>query len=162
MSILPSRVEPEFVLSVLDRLIDDEPDDPDEIRPHWVGSLEQIKDSVRSNLIWLLNSRRALVDLPPGRHHLQRSLLAYGLPDFTHVSIGTTDERDLLRAAIESVIRRFEPRLSQVVVSRPEAEPNGRNLQFQVTAVLNVRPVPEHVSFDSVLLLPARTFELRG
>ena len=112
--------------------------------------------------MWLLNSRRWIVDLPSGRHHLHRSLLAYGLPDFVHVSMETVDEREMLRASIESLIRRFEPRLSRVVVSTPEPEPTGRNLRFQVEAVLNLKPAPEVVTFDSVLLMPTRTFELRG
>jgi type VI secretion system protein ImpF len=158
----PAGTEPEFVLSALDRLIDHEPDVPEDVSPQWVGSLERIKDSVRSNLMWLLNSRRSLIELPPGQHHLQRSLLAYGLPDFVHVSMGTFDEREALRAAIESLIRRYEPRLSRVVVTTPEPEPNGRDLHFQVEAILNVKPIPEFVAFDSVLLMPARTFEMRG
>jgi type VI secretion system protein ImpF len=156
------RNEPEFVLSTLDRLIDHEPEVIDESRPRWVGTIEEIKDSVRSNLTWVLNSRRCLIELPAGRNHLQSSLLAYGLPDFTHVSVGTTEERELLRAAIESAIRRCEPRLTRVVVSRPEADPSGEKLRFQADAILNVKPAPEAVTFDSVLLVPSRTFQMRG
>jgi type VI secretion system protein ImpF len=154
--------EPEFVLSVLDRLIDREPESTEESKPGAIGSVEEIKISVRSNLMWLLNSRRSLIELPSGRQHLQRSPLAFGLPDFVHVSMETVDERETLRAAIESLIRRFEPRLSRVVVSTPEPEPAGRNLRFQVEAMLNLQPAPEVVTFDSVLVMPTRTFELRG
>jgi type VI secretion system protein ImpF len=146
----------------MDRLIDHEPEADTEARAGWVGPLEAVKDSVRANLVALLNARRPLVELPAGPNHLQRSVLAYGLPDFTHFGMETADERELLRSAIEAAIRRFEPRLSRVVVSPPEIDPNGRSLRFQVDAVLNVKPAPEVVSFDSVLLLPTRTFELRG
>ncbi len=155
--------EPEFVLSVLDRLIDRDPHElVEEARAGIVGSLEAIKDSVRENLMWLLNSRRSLVDLPPGRQHLQQSLFAYGLPDFVHVSMETVNEREALRTAIESAIRRYEPRLSRVVVSLPELEPAGQSLRFQVEAMLNLKPAPEAVTFDSVLLLPSRSFQLRS
>jgi len=157
-----SRTEPEFVLSALDRLIDREPYSPVDSRPGWVGPLSDIKASVLSNLSWLLNSRRSLVELPAGRSHLSRSLLAFGLPDFTHLGMETAEEKESLRAAIETAIRRFEPRLTQVEVSPPEIEPTGQYLRFRVDAVLNLKPAPEVVVFDSVLLLPSRSFELRG
>jgi type VI secretion system protein ImpF len=156
------RMDQEFVLPVLDRLIDNEPEEPSESRPRWIGAKRQIQDSVRANLHWILNSRRPLVELPPGKNHLQRSLLAYGLHDFTHVSISTAEERELLRGAIEAAIRHFEPRLIQVHVSRPESDSSGQNVLFKIEAVLNVKPAPERVTFDSVLMLPGRTFELRG
>jgi len=158
----PSRREPEFVLSTLDRLIDREPQVVTEARSRWVGPIEEIRETVFSDLVRLLNARRPLVELPAGPGHLQRSPLAYGLPDFTHLGMETADDRELLRAAIESAIRRFEPRLSRVIVSPPEVEPNGRSLRFRVDAVLNIKPAPEVLSFDSVLLLPTRAFELRG
>jgi len=157
-----SRTEPEFVLSALDRLVDREPDSAVEPGPGWVGPLQQVKESVLANLMWLLNSRRCLVDVPPGRNHLAQSLLAFGLPDFSHLSMETADEKEMLRSAIESVIRRFEPRLVQVEVSSPEIAAAGRHLRFHVNAILNVKPAPEVVTFDSVLLLPSRSFELRG
>jgi type VI secretion system protein ImpF len=153
---------PEYVLSVLDRLYDDAPDEPEEPRPRWFGTREDIKQSVLTNLGWVLNARRCLVEVPDGRDHLRRSVLAYGLPDFAPMSMETDDQREELRAAIESAIRRFEPRLSRVTVGPPEPEPSSRNLRFQVDAMLVLRPAPEFVSFDSVLLLPARAFELRG
>jgi type VI secretion system protein ImpF len=157
-----SRTEPEFVLSALDRLIDREPDLTFEVRHGLVGPLDRIKESILSNLSWLLNSRRSLVELPAGRNHLSQSVLGFGLPDFTHLSMETAQEKELLRTAIEAAIRRFEPRLTQVEVSPPEIEPSGRNLRFRVDAVLNIKPAPEVVSFDSVLLFPSRSFELRG
>jgi len=76
--------------------------------------------------------------------------------------MGTAREKESLRAAIEWAIRRFEPRLTQVEVSSPEIDPKTGNLRFRVDAILNIRPAPEAVIFDSVLLLPSRSFELRG
>jgi len=76
----PSWIGPEFVLSAFDRLIDQEPEVAAEARPRWVGPVDQIKESIQANLMWLLNSRRSLIELPPGRHPLQRSLLAMACP----------------------------------------------------------------------------------
>lgn len=152
--------EPEYVLSVFDRLYDDRPDEPEETRPRWFGSRTEIRRSVFENLRWLLNARRSLLEFPAGRSLLDRSVLAYGLPDFSHMTIETADQREELREAIESAIRRFEPRLTRVRVRPPEEDQGNRDLRFQVDAVMLLRPAPEFVSFDSVLHLPVREFEL--
>jgi type VI secretion system protein ImpF len=158
----PAGGEPEFVLSVFDRLCDDAPESPAEDRPLWIGPRETVKRLVLNNLSWVLNARRYVGELPGGAHHLQRSVLGYGLPDFSGMTMETAADREALREAIESAVRRFEPRLSRVRVSPPQVETGGRDLRFQIDAVLQLWPAPEFVSFDSVLLLPVRAFELRG
>ena len=130
---LPRRTESEFVLSALDRLIDREPDLTFELRHGSVGPLDQVKESVLSKSSWLLNSRRSLVEIPVGRNHLTRSLLAFGLPDFTHMSMETAQEKESLRGAIESAIRRFEPRLIQVEVARRRSSRGAATCDFGST-----------------------------
>jgi len=152
--------EPEFVLSVFDRLCDNFPSEVSEDRPLRVGPRDVVKASVLKNIDWLLNSRRYIGAIP-GNPHLDRSVLTYGLPDFSQLTMDTSDDREELRSAIESAIRRFEPRLTHVIVSPPEFAERG-DLRFQIDAFLRLRPAPEFVSFDSVLLLSLRTFELRG
>src|SRR5689334_20282298 len=84
--------------SVLDRLIDREPAVSTEPQARRSGRLADLKDAVRRDLQWLLNSRRTIVEIPPGLRELPNSLLAYGLPDFTHASLTTSDDRrSLLR-----------------------------------------------------------------
>jgi len=154
------RNEPLFLLSAIDRLTDGDPDTPWEPRPRRFGTIDDVKSSVYANLQWLLNARRPLVEVPGGRHHLQKSLLAYGLADFSHMTMETADDREELRAAIESAVRRFEPRLAGVKVSSPELATDSRDLHYRVDAYLNVKPAAE-VIFDSVLRVPSRKFELR-
>jgi len=55
------RTEPEFVLSALDRLIDRPPDSDFEAEHGLVGPLDRIKESVLTNLSWLLNARQSLI-----------------------------------------------------------------------------------------------------
>ena len=63
---------------------------------------------------------------------------------------------DHLRAAlireVEATIRRFEPRLSNVRVSFTMT-PTGSagHLQMKVDAVLRADPVPEQISFETLL-----------
>src|SRR6187551_624857 len=99
--------------SVLDRLIDLEPKVPTEPQPARSRLLAQIKAAVKRDLEWLLNTKLA-AEPPAGQPELRTSLLAYGLPDFTHSSLSNGQDQLQLRRAIEAAIQRFEPRLTGV------------------------------------------------
>jgi type VI secretion system lysozyme-like protein len=153
--------EPEFLLSSLDRLIDCEPYAQREDRQGALAPLSTIKTLLLADLTRLLGTRCPPIEMPRGHHHLGRSSLSYGLPDFTHLSLKPDSEKEQLRAAIESVIARFEPRLKQVKVAFPVADLVRGTLDFRVEAVLDIKPAPEWLVFDSVLSLPSRRFEVR-
>ncbi len=148
----------ELVLSVLDRLIDREPRSSVEAEPGRSRRLAQLKESMKRDLEWLLNSKQTVVELPPELHHLNRSLLTYGLPDFTSSSMNNGHDQDRLRRALEVVIGRFEPRLTAVVVTLVEGREFDRSVHFRIDGMLRVEPEPEPVSFDSVLQLPTKAF----
>ncbi len=152
----------ELLPSVIDRLIDHEPRVSTEPESRRVARLSDIKQSVRRDLEWLLNSRRLVVDIPHGLTQLKTSVLTYGLPDFTHSSLVNPGDRAALQRAIENVVARFEPRLTQVVVTLVEGGALDRGLRFRIDAVLDVKPTPEAISFDSVLELPTKAFVVQG
>lgn len=155
-----ARPDPEQALrlSVLDRLIDREPRAPAEPDSARAIRLPQIKEGLRRDLEWLLNTKRSLVRIPPGSRHLGQSLLAYGLPDFTDGSLEDGDMRRRLIRAIEEAVRRFEPRLTDVAVTLVEDKGVARQLRFRIDALLDLDPSPEAITFDSVLRLPTRDF----
>jgi type VI secretion system protein ImpF len=144
--------------SVLDRLTDERPRDTQEPPGTAPRSLAQIKESVKRDLEWLLNSRQVLADLPGDLRQLDRSLLTYGLPDFTASSLSNIADQDLLRRSVEDAIRRFEPRLSRVSVALEAPRTLDRTLRFRIDALLRVEPEPEPITFDSVLQLTTKTF----
>lgn len=147
--------------SVLDRLIDAEPRNASEAPAARPRLLAQIKAAVTRDLEWLLNSKVA--EAPPeDAPHLRRSLLAYGLPDFTHASLVSGADRARLRSAVEAAIRHFEPRLTGVSVTLVEGQQSERALRFRIDGMLRVDPAPEPVSFDSVLQLQNKAFRVRG
>ena len=148
--------------SVLDRLIDREPKVSTE--PQAGRSLHpaQLKELVKRDLEWLLNSKRDLVEPPEGLNHLGGSLLTYGLPDISTSSLANAEDQDRLRRAIEATIARFEPRLAHVVVSLIEGRALDRSIRFRIEALLRIEPTPEPVTFDSVLKLPTKAFVMQG
>ncbi len=151
-----------LVASILDRLIDGDPagGPPPQVEPE--RELAQIKASVKRDLEWLLNSRQPLFDPPGDLRHVRRSLLTFGLPDFTVANLDGTKDQELLRRAIEETVRRFEPRLESVTVRLEVGHEFDRSLRFRIDGMLQVDPEPEPVSFDSVLQLNTRDFVVQG
>lgn len=138
--------------SLLDRLIDFEPDVSTE--PAWSRSqgIRQLKDSVKRDLESLLNTRQARGDLPAGFAEAAQSILTYGLPDLTSSSIVSIEDRERLRQALEDAIRRFEPRLTSVrVMLRDSQSDADRTLRMTVDALLRLDPDPEPVTFDTLV-----------
>jgi type VI secretion system protein ImpF len=151
----------ELVPSVLDRLIDEAPSAPSEAASARSIRVGELKQTVRRDLEWLLNTRRTL-EIPPGLPHLEKSLATYGLPDITSASLSNPHDRARLRRSVEETIARFEPRLSQVRVVLDESRERERAVRFRIDAVLNVEPNPEPVAFDSVLQLHNKAFSVEG
>jgi type VI secretion system protein ImpF len=151
-----------LVPSILDRVIDLEPRVSTEPPAARARQLAQIKESVKRDLEWLLNSKRTPEPVPPGLPHLERSLLTFGMPDLSASSLTNVQDQDSLRGAIEAVIRRFEPRLNGVSVSQVDVTGRDRAIRFRIDAMLRVDPAPEPVTFDSELQLSSKAFLVRG
>ena len=77
-----------MTLSILDRLIDEDPGVLSSRLLSRSQSVRKLKDAVRRDLEWLLNTRRIAVPPDESLNEVNRSLYIYGLPDFTaYVSI---------------------------------------------------------------------------
>ena len=147
--------------SVLDRLLDQEPQVSSEPQAARSQQLAQIKAAVKRDLEWLLNTKQ-LISPPDDMPHLARSLLTYGLPDFSHSSLTSFQDQARLRRAIEATVQRFEPRLASVTVTLLQGRENERTLRFRIDAMLKVDPAPEPVAYDSVLQLNTKAFVVQG
>jgi type VI secretion system protein ImpF len=92
---------------------------------------------------------------------LERSLVNYGIPDFTGANMSQASEREQLRSTVQRVIERFEPRFKSVRVTMidPENEAD-RVLRFRIDAMLYAEPAPEPVVFDSKLEPASASFEV--
>ncbi|HVG20284.1 MAG TPA: type VI secretion system baseplate subunit TssE [Blastocatellia bacterium] len=148
--------------SVLDRLIDYEPEAAREAVASRAKSLRQMKQSLKRDLEWLLNTRRVAENLPPDLKEVNNSLAAYGLPDFTTANIKSPADQSRLRRALESAISAFEPRLEDVVVTIDSMRDIDRVMRFRIDARLRVEPAPEPVTFDTMLQLGSGEYLVRG
>jgi type VI secretion system protein ImpF len=149
--------------SLLDRLIDDDPDVSREPLPKRFQDVSQLKKSVARDLEALLNTRReTLEELPEEFIELNHALVMYGLPDFTSFNLLSHRDRNRIRRVLEQTIEIFEPRLERIRVLLEDQRANDRVLRFRIEALLHVEPAPEPVTFDAVLRLNTQEYMVRG
>jgi type VI secretion system protein ImpF len=148
-------------LSVLDRLVDFEPEAKAEPPASRSKALRQVKQALKRDLEWLLNTRRVL-EVPDELPLLADSLLAYGLRDFSNSSVKSAEDQHDLTLALETTLKRFEPRLEDIVVSVANASVLERAFRFKIEARLRIDPVPEPISFDTTLQIGSGNFAVKG
>ena len=152
-----------IVPSVLDRLLDNEPQVSKEPASSRTQNLRTLEGAVARDVEALLNSRQeTLEELPSEFVEVNRSLVTYGLPDLTSLSLLSQDDRNRIRRAVEQAINIFEPRLQRVRVALETARENDRGLRFRIDALLRVDPVPEPVTFDALLQLSTQQYVIRS
>ena len=149
MSRVPSHHR--LLASVLDRLIEIQPNE-EATPPNPQGlSLSELQASVFRDLQAMLNTRQSMAEPVDADSPLLQSVVAFGLPDISTLNPDNLDQRATLRAAVEDAIRRFEPRLTQVRVQAHGTAAADRSLRLTVDAVLKVEPNPVPVQFDTVI-----------
>ena len=147
--------------SVLDRLIDEDPEQRQE-KPQTIKQMaETLRDAVRRDLEYLVNARLRPSFLPEGLDELESSSFEYGIPDFSGANMTTAERRRKFLRNVEEIIRRNEPRFSSVkVIPMDSHSPLLRNLDFRIEAVLRTEPMPESVLYDSQIDILTRSFRI--
>jgi type VI secretion system protein ImpF len=153
----------EIVPSLLDRLIDDDPENRQEPVARRFQDMHAFEASVARDLESLLNTRReSLHELAVEFEEVNRSLLVYGLPDFTAFNLLDVSDLVRLRRAIESAISNFEPRLQRVRVNMEPPKGNDRSVHFRIEGLLAVEPTPQPAAFDTILQLGSQEYVVKG
>ncbi len=150
-------------LSVLDRLVDNDPRSPSAEAPLTrAESVRLLRSGVRRDLEWLLNTRRNPDDPGTALVETENSLYNYGLPDFSAYAIGSARDQAKLVRVLQAAVKVFEPRLANVRVVPVEVNPKGlRTLRIRIEGLLLMDPAPEHISFDTTLQLTTGDFRIK-
>jgi len=134
--------------SILDKLIDNEPEDSSESVYSRMANFRDIEASVIRDIENLLNTRRTIL-MPPATHNeVTKSLYTYGLRDFTAENPSSSMVVQKLRREIAQAITLFEPRLKNVVV-HIENKAKSRDVRFRIAGTLVIYPISEPVIFDT-------------
>jgi type VI secretion system protein ImpF len=147
--------------SVLDRLLDFEPKSQQEAPKSRSRNLRELKQSVRRDLEWLLNTRCYPEDIDENLEEVFKSVLVYGLPDITGVSAKNHLEQKRLTRALETAIKTFESRFIDLKVTLEPVSSVDKSLRFRIEARLDIDPSPEPIAFDTVLQLGSGEFEVK-
>lgn len=138
-----------FEPSLFDKLFDGDGQTPHALRRL---SVEEIKETVARDIEALLNTRMVFTEASLKRFpECQRSVLTYGLSDFSGLSLASFYDREFICRSLEQAIARHEPRLTQVRVVLQVDSRATSVLYFAITAMLDVGPAHEPVTFDATL-----------
>ena len=135
--------------SLLDRLIDDEPQVQQESRDKRVMSLKQLREAVLRDLAWLMNtsdlgSTEDLRDFPL----VGQSVLNYGLPALAGHTVSSVDLPAIERLLKQAILN-FEPRILKntlkvrVVVADDQMTHNA--MSFLIEGELWAQPIPQRL-----------------
>lgn len=153
------QVNNQVLPSVFNRLMDVSLGDTD--RRIWY-SIEDLIAAVRTDLEDLLNTRQPIVDLDLDYDELGDSILNYGVPDPSRFALETPVGRRRLASCLVTIIRVFEPRLTNVSVESlaNQRDDKFRELRFRVTGRLAIEAAPQ-VVFESTLHVPSGQYKVK-
>jgi type VI secretion system lysozyme-like protein len=123
-----------------------------------VQTRQELLDSVSRELGRLLNSRCPVPLRLIGEE--ERTVINYGIPDFTSLSPQSSDDRKLIASIIGQTIAAFETRLRNVQVTVEYFEDDERRLHILVEAdlvretVIEIRSYPEFSSSSEPVSFP--------
>ncbi len=162
MSINKPTQKPEHItLSLLDRL-----KPPPKNVPDWArDKVQELTASVAQDLQNLLNTHKVIgaEELPDDFPELRPSLVDYGIPDLTTISIYSDEQKQRFTEAVQRAIEVYEPRLKDVRVELLEANNEVELIfRFRIKAVLIVEPKPIPISFDTPLFSDTRLFAVKA
>jgi len=141
-----------IVLSVIDRLMDDDPHESHDPFLDDTALLRTIQQSIRRDLENLLNTRERCTTWNAQHSELENSLINYGLPDFTAAALNAASDPDVLIDAIQKVIQLFEPRLTEVRIRHVTDEFHiSRTFQFRIEATVIINEKKHLLLYDSTL-----------
>ena len=150
-------------LSVLDRLIDSEPASQVEAPLSRAQSVRLLKNAVRRDLEWLLNTRRIFQEPDETLKEVNRSVYLYGLPDFSTLTMNSSADQTRLMRQLLAAVKLFEPRLGEVRIVPIESGTTGiQEFRLRIEGLLMMDPSPEPVSFDTVIELRSGACRLSG
>ncbi len=148
--------------SLLDRLIDESPHQAFEVVKSTNVLLDKYRKSIRRDLENLLNTRLYRQSELSAYPELDKSVVNYGLSDFSTVQFGSADHREMFRASLEEAIAKYETRFKWVRVEINQVgDEKERTLYLKINALLIVEPDPVPVLYDSRISALDRAVTLR-
>ncbi|MDT8857515.1 type VI secretion system baseplate subunit TssE [Paracoccaceae bacterium Fryx2] len=149
--------------SLLDRLTDQNPGEMTETRDDRVIDIRRLRDIIRRDLSWLLNTNNAETMIDPDRHpHVARSVVNYGVREVSG-DFSTHERAAQMRASIHRAIEQFEPRIKRGtlnVMLRQDEKGAQTIVVFDIRADMWAQPVPMELYLRSEIDITTGHVEL--
>lgn len=135
---------------LFERLTDEYPLVPVERQPFRILNKNELRESVRREITWLLNTRS-----PIPQFMLEKQTpvtFNYGIPDLFTLFHPLSPEKELkLCNLLERTISAFEPRIKRARVSFERYDTGSRSLMLRLDGTIVVENLVEQLSFTVVL-----------
>jgi type VI secretion system lysozyme-like protein len=141
----------------------------------FIGSFEHIRDAVKRDLGWLLNSRSFYMETYVGHEvvmlpldeekypYTATSVINYGLPDLTGKTAASV-HKNRLEKTMRQILLSFEPRIMPesltLNVVREDSMSDHNVLMFDIDAMLWAEPAPVHLQIRTQLDLETGDIDL--
>jgi type VI secretion system protein ImpF len=158
---ITERLQP----SLLDRLTDLEPESKTESRDDRVINIRRLRDIIRRDLAWLLNSNSqgTLIDAEQ-YPHVSNSVLNFGVREVAG-DFSTEIRAAEIRKAIQRAIIKFEPRIKDgtlEVVARKDKKSSQTIIEFDIHADMWAQPLPMELYLRSQIDLTTGQLSLKS
>lgn len=142
--------------ALLDRLVDDAPDNPNEVREARLINTRKLRSAVLRDLAWLLNATRPTEEIDPARYpHAHSSVVNYGMPALSGNTASTLDAGEL-ESRIRDAILNYEPRIMSAslkvdaLVSEMALDHHNQ-IQVEIRGKLWAQPVPLEIMLRTAM-----------
>ena len=131
--------------SLLDRLTDDDPGSRSEARDSRVIDINRLREIIRRDLAWLLNSNNLGNLLDEEKYpNVAHSTVNYGVREVSG-EFSTKRRAELIRESMLQAIERFEPRIREGALDialRQEEQKSETIVAFDIVADMWAQPIP--------------------
>lgn len=138
---ISERLQP----ALLDRLTDDTPDKATEGRDRRVIDVNRLRDIIRRDLSWLLNTNNLDTQIDADTYpQASASVLNYGVREVAG-DYSTEKRAADIRTSMETAIRRFEPRINHgtlEIILRKDDHGRQSVIVFDIAADMWAEPIP--------------------
>lgn len=153
------QIKQEFCFSIIDRLLDSEPDRPEDRISNEPFQVEKLRDFICRDVEALLNTRHAQFKPPAHLHELTNSVLTYGVDSFISANLITDEAKLTLAGRLQHSIARIEPRLKDINITIfNDRNTEQRILRMRIEARFSLREQPQVVCFDTKLHYSSQQF----
>jgi type VI secretion system protein ImpF len=148
------KSETPITQSLIDRLMDSE-----EMPTTRSASIQMFRNSIKRDVEWLLNSRKAFVPEIEDYPLAANSVFTFGLPDVNELPGGNSANNVL--AAISQTILTHEPRIREPRVSLTRTDELSRSLRFHVEGKLVLENSEEDITFDTLFEVTSGEYQVK-